>query len=802
MKATNPGARGRSPRIESLALVAGIALGVAAAARGEPEKPPLGGSVQAKIVEVQPDARIKLDRGADSGIKERQVFEIFGETKAYSLPLSGGVPMRVDRAVVAHAVVYQVSADSSMAHVWDLGKTNLQKEQVAVLNTGLNPPAAKPRVLKQTPAVGSAESTVAWRKVVPIKLEVEVEPGRHVHYQWTTPSGGTFTGGVEVAPNVFRTTTPEIGWVAGLQERKYPINVSIMDSTGETAVFSLALTSLGAKTERAAHPKVSRTFFEKRKFEGLRDVAFDAKNTMFWLDGNPGAFAKEFLRGVNSDGVDLGQAVVPGNFAAMAVTNDYFYFLDLKDTCVKRFPRGGALAQVLTGDPLKIGESGSGTGRFKNPVDMCVLPDGGVVVLDADQRCVHRFDGEGRFVYSFGRGGEGEHDLKEPVALATSFDGLVYVLDNGRKRVVVYRNGRPEKDDIEVGTANEDLRGLGVDDFGSGLAVLERTSGSVKIFTRNREGWTGTGRSSHGGSEDVATLRKPSRLRMDGARVAYVIDREGDSLTRFDTGSSAFVGRLGGLELSDDVRLAASDYSDVVALDRSKRFALRFDHQGWATARMGDPGDNGELKTPLGVGVGGDGFVMVADAKKHEVERYHEQGGAFDRSFGSDGVFPVVRYGQMSSEREKFVVLLDDTLGVLDLANGNVAPFTIQEAESVDFAAFSGQFLAKPNAPGEFWIVDKSGKRVSHISINNMRAAPSIVSKDWKKVTGIAANAAGAVFLCDRKAKAIEVFSGSGTPLNTITDEQLGSPADVATDDMGHLYVFDDEHSRILELGE
>jgi hypothetical protein len=783
---------------KALVLVAGIALGVATAARGEPEKPPQGG---ARILEVQPGATIKLDRGADAGIKERQVFEIFGDTRAYYLPLSGGVPMSVTRSVVAHAVVFQVNPDSSLAHVWDLGNNKLQKDQVAVVNAALNPPPLKPRVIHCTPA---PETASPWRKVVPIKLEVEVEPGRHVFYQWTTPSGGTFTGGVEVAPNVFRTTTPEIGWVAGIQDRKYPVNVSIMDSAGESAVFSLVLRSTGAAQERAAHPKLLRTLFEKKTFKGLRDVAFDSKNNMFWLDGSPGGFGHEFLRGMNSDGVDLGQAeVTRGDFAAMAVTSDYFYFLDLKDTCVKRFPRGGALAQALTGDPLKIGESGSGTGRFKNPVDMAVLPDGGVVVLDSDQRCIHRFDGEGRFVYSFGRGGEGEHDLKNPVALATSFDGLVYVLDNGRKRVVVYRNGRPEKDDIEVGTPNEDLSGLGVDDFGSGMAILERNSGSVKIFTLNREGWTGTGRSAHGGADDVATLKKPLRLRMDGARVAYVIDREGDSLTRFDAGSTTFAGRLGGLELSDDVRLAASDYSDVVALDRSKRFALRFDHQGWATARMGDPGDGGELRTPLGVGVANNGFVAVVDAKKHEVESYHEQGGAFDQSYGDAASIPVARYGQMSSEREKFVLVLDDTLGVMDLARGApVAPFTIQDADSIDFAAFSGKFIAAPNAFGEFWIVDKSGKRVSHISINNMRVAPSIVSKDWKKVTGIAANAAGAVFLCDRKAKAIEVFSGSGTPLNTITDEQLGSPSDVATDDLGHLYVFDDAGSRILELGE
>jgi hypothetical protein len=203
------------------------------------------------------------------------------------------------------------------------------------------------------------------------------------------------------------------------------------------------------------------------------------------------------------------------------------------------------------------------------------------------------------------------------------------------------------------------------------------------------------------------------------------------------------------------------------------------------------------------VGVGLDGKVMVVDAKKKEVEQYLGEGGVWLKAFSND-FFNEVRYGQMSSEREKFIVLSGDSgdLAVLDPWSGDVARYTVQDAERVEFATFSGRFAAGAGAPGEFWVVDKRGERVSHLSINAMRAAPSIVSKDWKKVTGIAANAAGAVFLCDKEAKAIEVFSGSGTPLNTITDDQLGVPSDVATDDMGHLYVFDKDRSRILELGE
>lgn len=797
-------------------VVAGSLGGHASVALAEPEKPLHGAATQAQVVEVlvrSKDVRdIRLDQGSDGGLKERQVFEIFRETSAYALPLSGNAKLRVNRELVARAVVYSVQPKTALARVFaDDKAAKLEAKQIAVLNAAVAPPALDPYVRGASPVEKSPQAQAAWRGAIKLSLDVEIVPGRRSYFEWRAPGGGTFTKGTEIAPGVYRTVAPENEWIAPFEKKTYPVNVTIADSaTSKPTIHSFKLESTGQKQqERATSLRVQRTFFEKKKFEGLRDVAFDSRNTLWSLDGTPGFTSHEYFRGTTVDGYEItGAEVTKGNFSALAVNDDYFFFLDLKDTCVKRYSKGGTLAQVLSSEALKIGESGSGNGRFKDPIDLAVLPDGGVVVLDAGQRCVHRFDENGKFVYSFGRPGEGDHDLKEPVALSVSHDGTVFVLDNGRKRVVVYKNGRVEKDDVEVGVNNEDLRGIAVDDFGGSIAILERNSGAIKIFAQTKDGWSNTYKSSAMGAEDVAALKKPSRIRMDAARVVYALDRDGESLARIDADRADFCGRMGNVELSDDVRLAATAEGSVVALDRSKSFALRFNSRGWATAKMGlESQAGGHLKTPVGVGVDVDASAFVLDAKKCELEKYQARGGAWlAPALGSETNIQKIRSGQMSSHREKFIVVMRGDkpgLGVMDLKTGDVIKYAATDADDLELGAFSGRFDAKDakEEEGFFWLVDKSGERVSRFTLRNQ--TPTEVTQAFKKVTGIATNVAGAVFLCDKDARTIEIYAANGAKLASFTDEsQLKSPSDVAADDLGRLYVFDEARIRIVELAE
>jgi hypothetical protein len=363
-------------------------------------------------------------------------------------------------------------------------------------------------------------------------------------------------------------------------------------------------------------------------------------------------------------------------------------------------------------------------------------------------------------------------------------------------------------DDVEVGLPSEDLRGIAVDPFGGTLHVLEKGGGAIKHFDPKHVQYSKTSSVS---SEDVAFMKNPLRIRTDATRLLYVIDREGKSLARYDAAENGdFVSRLGdGVELSSALRLAASPGGNVVVLDKDNYAAWRFDQHGWATARMGGEGSQpGQLRTPIGVGVDSEGNIYVADAKKVEVAKYQPKGGSYLRSFGGEGKFEKIRYLQMSSEREQPLVLqFPDELRI-DAVNPQTADVVTFRPGGIEWdgpqlATYSGRLTGAPKSEeGYFWIVDDSGERVHVAPFSNPQGAKTVSDK-FGEVTGITANAAGVVFVCDQEKKTIWLFRGDGTQGNTLQDEKLEKPTDVATDDLGHLYVFDKAgDGKILEFSE
>ena len=83
----------------------------------------------------------------------------------------------------------------------------------------------------------------------------------------------------------------------------------------------------------------------------------------------------------------------------------------------------------------RYGEKGSGIGQFKNPMGLAVTPDGDLYVADAgNNRVVHlKYMEDGSLVWKGTMGS----DYKHPTDVAVDSRGAVYVADEGNNRVVV-----------------------------------------------------------------------------------------------------------------------------------------------------------------------------------------------------------------------------------------------------------------------------------------------------------------------------------------------------------------------------
>ena len=86
-----------------------------------------------------------------------------------------------------------------------------------------------------------------------------------------------------------------------------------------------------------------------------------------------------------------------------------------------------------------IGGQGSGLGKLKRPMGVCMGADGRhIFVTEFDNHRVSVFEKDGRFVRSLGKYGMGKGDLCYPAGITMDCDGYVYVCDQGNNRVQVF----------------------------------------------------------------------------------------------------------------------------------------------------------------------------------------------------------------------------------------------------------------------------------------------------------------------------------------------------------------------------
>ncbi len=91
------------------------------------------------------------------------------------------------------------------------------------------------------------------------------------------------------------------------------------------------------------------------------------------------------------------------------------------------------------GGPFGMNIHGSFQGWFATVTSIAIGPEGNVFVADFYNHRIQKFTAEGVFLTSFGYGGNGEGQMKNPIAIDVSEDGAVFVADFGNNRISKWR---------------------------------------------------------------------------------------------------------------------------------------------------------------------------------------------------------------------------------------------------------------------------------------------------------------------------------------------------------------------------
>ncbi len=246
------------------------------------------------------------------------------------------------------------------------------------------------------------------------------------------------------------------------------------------------------------------------------------------------------------------------------------YVADEGNHTVKKFSADGTFIS-------KIGVSGSGPGQLSVPLDVGIDADGNIYVIEFGNSRVSKFNSAGVFVLSWGTAGTGDTQFTSPYGISVSQDGDVYVADTGNQQVKRFTS------------------------TGTFVSKWGKADGSA-----------GTG---------DGEFNSPYSLEVGPDGTLYVGDSSNSRIQKFNA-AGAFE-RSWNSGFSTWLAVTVDGDGDVYVTDTFNNLIKQFTPDGdlitsWGTAGSGP----GELAWPLGLAVGENGYLYVADYSNFRINYY------------------------------------------------------------------------------------------------------------------------------------------------------------------------------------
>jgi sugar lactone lactonase YvrE len=223
-----------------------------------------------------------------------------------------------------------------------------------------------------------------------------------------------------------------------------------------------------------------------------------------------------------------------------------------------------------------------GTPEQFNVINDIAVDTSGFVYV-ADSHRIQKFTSDGVFVATWGVGGSGDGQFKDPHGVAVDSLGLVYVADFGNYRIQKF------------------------------------TSDGTFV---SKWGTPGSGNGQ---------FNAPSRIAVDSLGFVYVSDPLNHRIQKF-TSDGVFVRKWGVYGSGDGqfqypnaIAIDSSDY--VYVSDVNNNRIQKFTSNGNFVDKWGTPGyGDGQFSNPSGIAVDSSGYVYVVDPGNHRIQKFTSDG--------------------------------------------------------------------------------------------------------------------------------------------------------------------------------
>ena len=434
-------------------------------------------------------------------------------------------------------------------------------------------------------------------------------------------------------------------------------------------------------------------------------------------------------------------------------------FFSMSDGSVAVTDFEGKLIQTL--QAKEGGES-----VLKKP-EAVALGEGVIYVADSEQGQVAMFSLDGKYQGSMGAkkggffsSGGGESELKKTRGVAFQ-DGIVYVLDNGLKKIMMFGSNGVFLNTLDVKPSAD--------------TTIAKSQG------------------------DEYMLHDPVDIKIDKSGRLYVLDAE-DSLVKIYGTDGNYLRAV----LWDGALLSLAVAEDGLYVAKDNDYTIqKYDFNAKLMYRFGSRGEaQGQFMSLSGVAVAKDRQVILADTVKGTLNFFITEAGIpieavpklstriFVQSTGES--IPVLVNKFAWNGKDTIYAIDSDQGAVLVIHNGKPEK-TIKLAEVIPVAI-------AVDSSGTPWILDKKKYRVIKLDTTNGKIISSFGSEgsgdgQFDSPTDLQISSSGKIYVADKGRDSVQVFDSEGKFVSAV--RKLGSPVSIALDAKENLYVLESSSNTV-----
>jgi sugar lactone lactonase YvrE len=439
------------------------------------------------------------------------------------------------------------------------------------------------------------------------------------------------------------------------------------------------------------------------------------------------------------------------------------------------------LCTAASGNVCQAGKAGSANGQLKEPLNIAFTAGGNLWVTDSGNDRIQEFNQKGEYLAKFGSEGTGQGQFVEPWGIAISSAGNIWVSDARYYRVEEFNSSggfiREEHGASQGGTGNGEFKspkGIAIDPNGD-VWVVDSSSDRVQVLSVNGEYLNKFG--SEGSGE--GQLKEPNGIAIKPSGDLLVVERENNRVQEFTPG-------------------------------------------GEYVTQYGTPGSGKEqLSEPRGIAIGNNGAEYVTDTANSRIEKWYQPAApeAVTEAASNVGPGKATLNGMVNPGDAETTYHFEYGTST---AYGASAPVPAGNAGSGTEPVAKSNLVTglKPETAYHFRIVASNGAggtaygkdmtfttSSSTVSYSSSFGSNGTGNGQFKHPGDVAVDPKGNLWIVDTLSGRVQEFSEAGEYVRQFGSKgtgngQLSSPAALAVDAGGNVWVTDTLNHRVQEFNE